>query len=59
VKGQDHAESYKIGKIHVEGAAATASAEAKGWPSVPMRFVHGKDGWLVDGVGEINISSKH
>jgi hypothetical protein len=58
VKGQDHAESYKIGNIHVEGATATASAEAKGWPSVPMRFVRGKDGWLVDGVGEINIASK-
>jgi len=58
VKGQDHADSYTIGKIHVEGAAATAVAQAKGWSNIPMRFVHGKDGWQIDGVGEINISSK-
>jgi hypothetical protein len=59
LKGQDHADSYTIGKIHVQGATATASAEAKGWPGIPMRFVHGKDGWQIDGLGEINISSKH
>ena len=35
-----------------------AAAEAKGWPSIPVRFVHGKDGWQIDGIGEINIPAK-
>lgn len=59
VQGQDHADSYTVGKIRVQGATATASAEAKGWPGIPVRFVHGKDGWQIDGVGDINIPAKH
>ncbi|HSI14823.1 MAG TPA: hypothetical protein VK961_22410 [Chthoniobacter sp.] len=59
LKGQDHADSYTVAKIHVQGTTASASAEAKGWPAIPVRFVHGKDGWQIDGVGEINIPSKH
>lgn len=59
VKGQDHADSYKTGKIQVHGTTATAFAQASGWPGLSMRFVHGKDGRQIDGVGEVNMGGKH
>ena len=55
-QGNDRADIYLTSHVKVQGDMATAQGTAKGWPSIPMRFVLSSHGWLIDGVGDLNKS---
>lgn len=58
-QGNDRADVYLTAHVKVSGDTATAQGTAKGWPSIPMRFVLSSHGWLIDAVGDLNKSGKH
>jgi hypothetical protein len=58
VQGQDHAETYRIENIVIDGDKATGEGVAEGFPKIPLRLVRAKGGWLIDGAGEINPAPK-